>query len=459
MKIHTTQNLSISANSQPTNITLPKSAGLDYSEQTRMSKLTNQHDKFESNSVSFKGKGKKSLIKKIVESTKEVVKKAANEGKNGDPNGGLFDKILRVTNEQEVIIQAAIGAVLCIVARPLTLLAFPGDKNKKDCIYASAHSISSGIWGLFVPFLFVTPLAKGYRYAKEHAGEFMTPEKIKERWPHVDLASIKDEHGKIKAMSDWLDIKGRKFLPDLKDVIKIPLPKNIAEVSDDTMRTIIPQIDITSRKGAKSANELLDKSGKKLTIDAVPLREIFVAVEEEGTKGVKYYPLEYVNEELLLEIMPDVNPKSIKGADGKRLHPKDWKGLQGEKYNYDMDSLFFSNWNDTNTGTLLITGDTRVNGKLRNGADDIKDITYLKNNRDGERIGTAITQEMVEADYTNSIIDKFGGWFGDLLIAYPRATATIAVLPFILKNVFHIEKTKKAPTVQMPVATPGKEVA
>ena len=67
---------------------------------------------------------------------------------------------------------------------------------------------------------------------------------------------------------------------------------------------------------------------------------------------------------------------------------------------------------------------------------------------------------MVIANGENEVHNKLGQWLPDIVIAYPRAVATIALLPYVLKNVFHLEKPKKAApaqnTVTVAVTTNGK---
>lgn len=48
----------------------------------------------------------------------------------------------------EVLVQACISAVICMLLRPLTIMTIPTKKNKQDNMYASAHSISSGAVGI-----------------------------------------------------------------------------------------------------------------------------------------------------------------------------------------------------------------------------------------------------------------------------------------------------------------------
>ena len=61
----------------------------------------------------------------------------------------------------EVLIQAMISALVCIILRPLTIMSIPTKKNKQDNQYASAHSISSGVVGIIASLL-ITSLASLY---------------------------------------------------------------------------------------------------------------------------------------------------------------------------------------------------------------------------------------------------------------------------------------------------------
>ena len=103
----------------------------------------------------------------------------------------------------------------------------------------------------------------------------------------------------------------------------------------------------------------------------------------------------------------------------------------------------------------LITGTTRKDmvkeGLTKKKKEEIKYVTYQKNGKDGE-LGTEITQEMVDKARASEVQDKLGGWLGDIVLAYPRATLTIVLIPFILKHILHVEKAKKEPKV----ATPAK---
>ena len=433
MKIHTTQNLNSPVINSTNNIVMPKN--LRYSMYSSMSSNDSQDaDTFKSTSF----KGKKSALKKAVEAGKKTFAErvADKEGIKKLLNSDSFGKALEFTGEQEVMIQAGTALAICCGLRPLTIMAIPGDKNKKDCAYASAHSFSSGVFGFIVPFLFIKPLANGYNHAKKEAGKYIIDDaKLQEMWPHLDIESTKGADGIRKPVEDWLDTQKHKFIPDIKDVRKVPLPKHISEISEETLKNKIKDLDVSKIKN-KSVNEWVTTDGKKINFK---FEDIFVAVQEDGKKNAKYYQLMHMDEKLLQEIYPDLDMKSVKINDIKRNHPDLWKNTKGEDFKFDYDSVFISDWNETDKAITFITGKTRQEGK------EVKDICYQKNNNidDIWDKGTEITAEMVESNYVNTVLDKLGGWLPDIVVAYPRATATIAVIPFVLKNVLGIEKSKK----------------
>ena len=459
MKIHTTQNLNSVGRMQSTSTsTIPNDEiRLNYSEQMRKHTSSPCLNIEYGQHVSFKGKGnilntapkaaKKTLGEKVADT--KIFKKIVNSGS--------FNNVLKVVSEQEVMIQAGTALALCCVARPLAILSLPSGKNKKDNAYAATHSISSGILGFIFPFLFIKPVAKGYNHALKNASKYIEKDAtLKTLWPHLDLASVRDAAGKRVSESKWLDVEGNKFIADIKDVRKVPLPKHISSMSDSTLKKAIPSID-TAKSRNLPVNEWVDTNGKKLSVSDFNLQEIYIATQKEGKKP-KYYPLMLVKEDILKECYPELNINSIKGADGKRLSPDKWLKNSGEQFEMPLDNVFISRWEDSNKVIPLIIGDTRKEGNA------IKDVCYQKNNNENDfySLGTAITTEMTEADLVNSVMNKLGGWLPDIVVAYPRATATIALIPFILKNLLGMEKSKKTETQNeiKPVETQNtKEVA
>ena len=439
MKIHTTQNLSSQTVSQPTNITLPREIRYTkYSDDMHSSVPDTSHD-----SVSFKGK--KEIVDKAVKAGKKKFVERVADWNIWDKmfKSGSFSKLLEITNKQEVLINSGTALVICTLLRPATIMALPGDKNKKDCAYAAAHSVSSGVWGFIVPLIFIKPLAKAYNHVIDEAGKYLRESTIKKRWPHLNISSIKNPDGTIKPMKEWKDYKNNDFIRDIKDVKKVAKPKHISEVSDKTLQKFFTDIDLSKTKNI-SPNQWVRTDGKKASID---LQNVFIAVKDVDKGKVSYYPLKYVKEDILKEVYPNLDIASTKAVNGERLHFDKWHTKDGKPFEFDMNNIFISDWAESRLGIPLVTGETT---KLASG--EVKDVCYQKNNMDGELFtpGTPITGEMLDAASTNAVVDKFGGWLPDLIVSYPRATATIAILPFILKNVFGIEKSKK-PEQKSPV--------
>lgn len=67
-----------------------------------------------------------------------------------------------------------------------------------------------------------------------------------------------------------------------------------------------------------------------------------------------------------------------------------------------------------------------------------------------DKLGTPVDQKMLDADKANEISSKWLGWLPDIATRIPIAAGTILIIPWVLKHVFHIEKSKKPAE---PVAT------
>ena len=67
-------------------------------------------------------------------------------------------KFLIGCNHQQTIIQNLIALGLALGPRPLAILSLPGKKNKEDKIYASGHSIASGLIGFMFSCIVTYPI-------------------------------------------------------------------------------------------------------------------------------------------------------------------------------------------------------------------------------------------------------------------------------------------------------------
>ena len=442
MKIHTTQNLSsLGRKQQSTNksVTIPNEIRLNYSEQMRMQNLHAQPDYYEDN-VSFKGK--KEFIKAGKEAAKRIINTAGKEKKWYDKilTGGVFDKILDLMSH-EVFIQAAISAIICGLLRPAAIMALPS-KDKGNNAYASAHSISSGLVGLASSFLIAVPFSKGVKYAQKNLLHNLKENHIKRMFPHVDLASIKDANGIRKPIEEWLDMTGNKFSKETKDVMMVAKPRPIETISESTLKTDFGlDIDRASMLG-KPVSEWTTRNGEKLKFRP---QDMFVEINEEGM-GKNLFSLGLADKKFLGETFDKLDLATIE-KDGKRINPLEWKNKDGSNFMPDLlDNVYISSFRETHDVIPLYSGRKRTE---THGKKLTKYCAYQKNSKDydaakvPEKLGTEITQKMLDEDASNTILYKLLIWLPDIITRPAVATATIALIPAILKNVFHLEKKKK----------------
>ena len=446
MKIHTTQNLNSLGRIQSTNnVPIPSDEiRLNYSERMRKQHFYDQQDTYERN-VSFKGK--KEFIKAGKETAKRIINTAGKEKKWYDKflTGGVFDKMLDLMSH-EVFVQAAISAIICCILRPLAIMALPA-KDKDNNKYASAHSISSGLAGLASSLLIAVPFSKGVKYAQQHLLHNLKEKHIARMFPHVDLNSIKDANGIRKPMNEWLDIFGNKFSKETKDVMMVAKPRPIETISENTLKT---DFGLDIDKAAmleKPVSEWTTKNGEKLKFRP---QDMFIEINEEGM-GKNYFSLGLADKKFLGETFDKLDLATIE-KDGKRINPLEWKNKDGSTFMPDlMDNVYISSYRETHDAIPLYSGIKRTE---TTGKKATKYCAYQKNIKGydaakvPEKLGTEITQNMLDADASNTILYKLLIWLPDIVTRPAVATATIALIPAILKNVFHLEKKKKPEQTQ-----------
>jgi len=453
MKIHTTQNLENSTNILSTNINASNS--LRYPEKL---KRTHERERMPQNNdiVSFKGKRDVKFIKHVIEKAAEGM---GNGGKN--PKGSFFsellDKVLTSNAfrkvleimDNEVLVQAMISALICMILRPLTIVAMAGKKDDKgDNLYAASHSIASGTAGLVASFIITTPFAKGLGYAKSNAIPKLKAEVLEKMFPNLNMESIwKDKaNGIRKPIGEWLDKQGNTFSKEFKNVMKVAKPKHISEVSEETLKSLGLNVDLASQKG-KKFSEMVDRNGKKLHLET---KDMFIELSEagmgkNGKPGKNYFSLEFIDKDFLGEAFKDLNLATIE-KDGKRLHPENWKNKDGSQFMPDiLDHIHVSSYKETANAIPLYTGRTRIDTLDKN---IIKYTSYQPNGSKGnggvpDKLGSEISQEMLNADYVNDIKYKALNWLPDIVTRPLVASSTIALLPLVLKKVFGLEKHKK----------------
>ena len=150
----------------------------------------------------------------------------------------------------------------------------------------------------------------------------------------------------------------------------------------------------------------------------------------------------------------DLDVASVFDKNGKVVDFRKWKNKSnGEQWKLDLDSIFVASPYETCDYSPRITGGMRFD-KLEG---VYKFITYQRNGKEIENsiyneLGTAITDAMLKAENDSAGLIKSLTWLPDLIFRVPIAMTTVALIPWILKTVFHIEKQKKPEAESSSVA-------
>ena len=484
MKIHTTQNLNSDVSKTSTNnATIPYEIRSNY-----LSTAKSLHSK-NADMVSFKGKSiSADEIKKIVEQIKKTVGKVAKDAspevKRGDKilMSPLFNKLLNVV-DYETVVTATVAALAC-VARAGTILGMSNEENKGNNTYAAVHALASGIVGFVTVFLLTTPFKAGMDHVMKKMFDQLPEKTLKRLHPQLDEKSIvkngKRISEKIKEVVNgkeieriqWKDIPGNEFCRDIKNCDMLPEFKQLAEVSEETFEKLlgVKGVDWKAFEG-KSFNDVVDKSGKKLydliDFDRMGIKVTHkefssVAKKEVETKGQILF--RDIDKDYFTELVAKTDDANLKRLDVRSAFDGDkikdfrlWKDTDGKQWIMDLDSVFVSSELETANYSPRITGRMREDAK--EGIHKFR--TYQRNGKDG-KLGTEISDEMLKADKENAGLMKSLTWIPDLVFRIPIAMTTVALIPWLLKNLFHIEKNKPAQNVkpqeqQAPVENKASE--
>ena len=104
----------------------------------------------------------------------EAAANCLNANATSSSGGGLFkkkwfDKFLRYADAHNIGCSALMSLLLAGIVRPATIMSLPGEKDKEDKIYASGHSIASGIIGFAFSTVITTPLDQALKKIFEDA--------------------------------------------------------------------------------------------------------------------------------------------------------------------------------------------------------------------------------------------------------------------------------------------------
>ena len=456
MNIHTTtQDLKslVQPNQLSTNYVSSKDFRLkNYSEQMLMPKVAAEKADYYSSSISFGAKlpknlkdGKK-IIKSVNKKVGDIKKEGVPEKKKGDSfrTSSFFNKALDVT-DYETLATALVAAIAC-AARSATIMALPTKKNKEDNRYAASHAAASGIVGFMTAFLLTAPFKAGSNYVMANMKKDLSEKTLKRLYPHIDLDSIKNADGTRKEIKDWKDRFGRKFVDAMKKSEQLPVLKNLADASEQTFNKILikgKEVDWAAQKG-KSFNDVVLKDGSKL-YDTIDMSNLGIVVQEEGMNKAQIM-LKDFDKDFMQSLVKDakeskshwgdLDVNSMYNKEGEVIDFRQWKDKNGKQWKLDLDEIGVSSPYETADYKPRISGKKRLDPK----ENIYKYSSYQENGING-KLGTEIENDMAVADAANDGLFKALTWGPDLLFRVPVAALTVALIPWALKNIFHVEKS------------------
>ena len=87
-----------------------------------------------------------------------------------------FKIAMEKVNDYHLVAGPAFALILTGIFRPASIMMLPGDKNKDDKKYASAHSIGSGIIGFIISSILFVPLGDAAKAFSANPKNFITKE-------------------------------------------------------------------------------------------------------------------------------------------------------------------------------------------------------------------------------------------------------------------------------------------
>ncbi len=464
MKIHTTQNLnSLVQDRHSTNYLSSRDFRFNHSEQMPAPIEAGQNLYLPAfkNKKSAAGCGKKVLTtsKKFVGN---IAKEPKIDIKKGDRviESSLFNWVLSKHNFEPVI-QAAASALICMALRPATIMALPSiGSNKNDNTYAASHSFASGFMGLISAIIITTPFKKGGNYVTSVMRKNFKPEVLKRLYPQLKIESIWEDKAKNirKPINEWLNNDGKKFIDNIKDIQFLPEFKQLADASEVTFNKILKlgNIDWVKNKG-KSFNDIILEDGSKL-YDKIDMSNLGIVVEENGFSSKDQQKvfkkaqilLQDLDKEYLTQLINDsknvkesnwgiLDINSVYEADGKTVKDfRKWKDINGKEWKLDLDKIHVASPIEHISRLPRITGRKRFDKK-----EGIYKFTTYQNNGINGNLGTAIDENIADTAARNEAIIKLLTWGPDIATRVPIAAGTIALIPWTLKHVFGLEKSKK----------------
>lgn len=450
MNIHTTQNLISKVRKQSTdNVTIPEIRS-NYLAKSRMQNLYDQPDSFKGN-VSF---GKKSVnakdAKKVVNNLKKAVGEIPKESKYTREKGdSIYDRpfingFLKFVHGNETLTTASIAAVACTArAGTIGILPAKDENTRTNNKYAMSHSLASGIIGFITAFVLTKPFQNSASFVMSSIRKNLKAETLKRLHPQLNIKSIGSDDAR-KAMDEWKNMDSRKFSDQIKNCAMLPQFKLLGESSEQTFKNILKvDADWASQKG-KSFNDVVLKDGSKL-YDKVDMSRLGLVVKEDGfdAEQILFKDLDKSYLENLVKDSKNNNwgKLDIKSVykDGEVVDFRQWKDVDGKQWKLDLDETYVASpYEIKDSYRPRITGEKRFDKK-----EGVYKFRTFQDNGVDDKLGTKISDDMIKAEDDNEVLFKALAWGPDLLFRIPIATATVALIPWILKNCLGLEKTKK----------------
>lgn len=134
----------------------------------------------------------------------------------------MLDKINSLCEQHTVIAQNLVALFLAAGLRPIAIMSLPGKKDKEDKIYASGHSIASGLIGLGFSSIVMLPLGQAAKKAKEKFKNlFKASELLKKETLTDDDIKLADKLKKSFNVENLKDIENSKLFKKLKGIYKL----------------------------------------------------------------------------------------------------------------------------------------------------------------------------------------------------------------------------------------------
>ncbi|MBD5401758.1 hypothetical protein HDR58_02995 [bacterium] len=139
-------------------------------------------------------------------------------------DGGALDKVLTLCDKHTVIAQNLVALVLAAGFRPIAIMSLPGKKDKEDKIYASGHSIASGLIGFGFSSIVMYPLGEAVSKTKKKITDVARAIELSKK-PVADLA--KEELDKINnlkekyGVSDLKELENHPWFKKFKDTFSV----------------------------------------------------------------------------------------------------------------------------------------------------------------------------------------------------------------------------------------------